>query len=96
MSPTIMQKEILRTSGDPPAPYSGLHSHGQRTPFANKVCSCDVISFHETSSFVPSVSTCLATRDSKRLMELHFRIHDQRCCYVTPWGLCFFISSLGS
>jgi hypothetical protein len=51
--PTIVQKEIsMNGSGDPPTPYSRLHqSRATDTPFANKVFSCDVVSFSQSIIF---------------------------------------------
>ena len=88
----ILQEEILYGSGDPPTPYSRLHSHGKlHHPLQTKCAVLMLYLFHRASSFVPSVSTLLATQDSPNVSSTAFPGYFyQRCCYV---ALCVFNSS---
>ena len=51
--------------------------------------------FHRASSFVPQVSTCLATQDSPNVLSTAFPGYRyQWCCYVKPCEILILLLGL--
>ena len=51
--------------------------------------------FHRASSFVPQVSTCLATQDSPNVLSTAFPGYRyQLCCYVKPCEILILLLGL--